>query len=183
MKPNFKYLNKPALEPVPGCDWASKMVLNPAIVQDPESSTLHMLFRATGPWAQKRREGCHDPYPIFLGYATSEDNGETWEADFSEPALSPALGYEEHELYIADIHGNRVRNYANGCMEDPRIFPIEGSYTLVWLVVHFLRALIGCRMSRRDLNMYQSGYSMEVKLKTPLLKQRAPMILSRFYIN
>ncbi|MFD0679032.1 MULTISPECIES: glycoside hydrolase family 130 protein [unclassified Paenibacillus] len=126
MKPNFKYLNKPALEPVPGCDWASKMVLNPAIVQDPESSTLHMLFRATGPLAQKRREGCHDPYPIFLGYATSEDNGETWEADFSEPALSPALGYEEHELYIADIHGNRVRNYANGCMEDPRIFPIEG---------------------------------------------------------
>lgn len=65
MKPQFRYLDKPALEPVPGCSWADKMVLNPAIVKDPDSDTIHMLFRATGPWPQKRREGCHDPYPIF----------------------------------------------------------------------------------------------------------------------
>ncbi|WP_339254777.1 hypothetical protein [Paenibacillus sp. FSL P2-0136] len=122
MKPQFRYLDKPALEPVPGCDWADKMVLNPAIIQDPDSNDIHMLFRATGPWPQKRREGCHDPYPIFLGYARSRDGGETWEADFSRPALAPALGYEEHELYITDIYGQRVRNYANGCVEDPRIF-------------------------------------------------------------
>lgn len=32
MKPTFRYLNKPALEPVPGCNWADKMVLNPAIL-------------------------------------------------------------------------------------------------------------------------------------------------------
>lgn len=125
MKPKFRYLNKPALEPVPGCDWAEKMVLNPAIIKDPRSDEIHMLFRATGPWPQKRREGCHDPYPIFLGYAKSQDAGETWEADFSRPALAPALGYEEHELYITDINGNKVRNYANGCVEDPRIFYME----------------------------------------------------------
>ncbi|WP_246553388.1 hypothetical protein [Paenibacillus tritici] len=125
MKPKFRYLDKPALEPVPGCDWADKMVLNPAIIKDPDSDEIHMLFRATGPWQHKRREGCHDPYPIFLGYASSRDAGETWEADFSTPALAPALGYEEHELYITDIYGNEVRNYANGCVEDPRIFYIE----------------------------------------------------------
>ncbi len=126
MKPQFRYLDQPVLEPVPGCAWADKMVLNPAIVKDPDSDTIHMLFRATGPWSAKKREGCHDPYPIFLGYAKSEDAGRTWDADFSRPALAPALGYEEEELYITDIHGNRVRNYANGCIEDPRIFPIEG---------------------------------------------------------
>ncbi len=125
MKPNFRYLNKPALEPVPGCDWAERMVLNPAIIKDPDSNDIHMLFRATGPWAHRRREGCHDPYPIFLGYAKSKDGGETWDADFSRPALAPALGYEEPEVYITDIHGNQVRNYANGCVEDPRIFYIE----------------------------------------------------------
>ncbi|EES72397.1 hypothetical protein POTG_03005 [Paenibacillus sp. oral taxon 786 str. D14] len=125
MKPQFRYLNHPVLTPVPGCDWADKMVLNPAIVKDPASSTIHMLFRATGPWPQKRREGCHDPYPIFLGYARSDDQGETWDADFSRPALAPELGYEEHELYITDIHGRKVRNYANGCIEDPRIFEVE----------------------------------------------------------
>jgi len=125
MKPQFIYLDKPVLEPQPGCDWADKMVLNPAIIKDPQSNTLHMLFRATGPWERKRREGCYPPYPIFLGYAKSEDNGLTWEADFSRPALSPALGYEEEELYTTNIRGERVRNYANGCIEDPRIFPIE----------------------------------------------------------
>ncbi len=57
MKPNFRYSPEPALMPVEGCDWASKMVLNPAIVQDPEADTLHMLFRATGPWPQKQKEG------------------------------------------------------------------------------------------------------------------------------
>lgn len=130
MKPNFRYMDRPALEPAPGCEWASKMVLNPAIVKDPESDTIHMLFRATGPWSQKRREGCHDPYPIFLGYAKSEDLGRTWEADFSRPALAPALGYEEQELYTTDNRGRKVRNYANGCIEDPRIFEVEGELYL-----------------------------------------------------
>lgn len=130
MKTQFRYLEKPVLEPVPGCDWADKMVLNPAIVKDPGSDAIHMLFRATGPWPQKKREGCHDPYPIFLGYAISKDRGQTWEADFSRPALAPALGYEEEELYTTDIYGRRVRNYANGCIEDPRIFEVDGEMYL-----------------------------------------------------
>lgn len=128
LQPQFRYSPQPALEPVPGCDWASKMVLNPAIVKDPESDTIHMLFRATGPWPKKRREGCHDPYPIFLGYAKSDDNGETWQADFSRPALAPAVNLEEESIYTTDIHGNQVRDYSNGCIEDPRIFLVEGQY-------------------------------------------------------
>ncbi|MCZ8520876.1 MULTISPECIES: glycoside hydrolase family 130 protein [Paenibacillus] len=131
MKPQFRYSPEPVLVPQPGCDWASRMVLNPAIVQDPEDGdTLHMLFRATGPWPQKQREGRHPPYPIFLGYAVSHDRGASWEADFSRPALAPRLGWEEEELTVTDVHGKQVWDYANGCIEDPRIFPIEGQLYL-----------------------------------------------------
>ncbi|WP_373229795.1 hypothetical protein [Cohnella sp.] len=124
MKPHFRYSPQPVLEPVPGCEWASKMVLNPAIVKDPTSDKLHMLFRATGPWSRKRKEGKHDPYPIFLGYAASSDLGKTWDADFSRPALAPALNEGFEDIYITDIHGTTVRDYSNGCIEDPRLFPV-----------------------------------------------------------
>jgi predicted GH43/DUF377 family glycosyl hydrolase len=67
-----------------------------------------------------------DPYPIFLGYAVSHDNGDTWDADFSRPALSPKLSYDIDGMYITDDEGNKVVNYANGCIEDPRIFQVEG---------------------------------------------------------
>ncbi|TLS51810.1 hypothetical protein FE782_12925 [Paenibacillus antri] len=136
MKPQFRYSPEPALAPVEGCDWASKMVLNPAIVKDPDSDALHMLFRATGPWPEKRREGKLPPYPIFLGYAVSEDGGVSWEADFSRPALAPRLGFEDEDIWIRDVAGRRVRDYANGCIEDPRIFPIEGE----------LYVSVACRM-------------------------------------
>jgi predicted GH43/DUF377 family glycosyl hydrolase len=136
MIPHFRYSPKPVLSPVEGCDWASKMVLNPAIVKDPESDTLHMLFRATGPWPQKQREGKLPPYPIFLGYATSEDGGVSWDGDFSRPALAPKLGWDEDEIWVTDLTGQRVRDYANGCIEDPRIFPIEGE----------LYVSVACRM-------------------------------------
>jgi len=126
LKPNFRYTPEPVLAPVEGCDWASKMILNPSIVQDPDSKTLHMLFRATGPWPEKRREGKQPPYPIFLGYAVSKDGGHTWDADFSRPALAPALNSKDEEIWIQDVKGRRVRDYSNGCIEDPRIFPIEG---------------------------------------------------------
>lgn len=129
MKPTFTYLSAPAIEPQPGCMWADTMVLNPAIMKDPESDTLHMLFRATGPWPHKKAfEGCRDPYPIFLGYARSNDMGRTWEADFSRPALEPSLEYDKDKIYIKDDQGNMVMNYTNGCLEDPRIFQIEGQY-------------------------------------------------------
>lgn len=127
MKPIFTYSPEPALEPKEGCPWADTMVLNPAIVKDPHSNTLHMLFRSTGPWSHKRMKNSRfDPYPIFLGYAKSEDMGKTWEADFTRPALAPAMEYDMDKIFITDDEGNRVVNYSNGCIEDPRIFEVEG---------------------------------------------------------
>lgn len=67
-----------------------------------------------------------NPYPIFFGYAKSEDLGKTWDADFSRPALAPALQYDADKIYIIDEVGNKVPNYSNGCVEDPRIFQVEG---------------------------------------------------------
>lgn len=130
MKPNFRFSNKPVIVPQKMCDWADTMVLNPAIIQDPEEDIIHMLFRATGPWKGKNLRGLSDPYPIFLGYARSTDRGETWETDFSRPALAPALEYDIDKMYITDDQGNKVVNYANGCIEDPRIFLMEGEYYL-----------------------------------------------------
>ena len=57
MKPHFTYSPKPVLTAQPDCPWADTMVLNPAILAVPGSSDLLMLFRATGPWPQKRIEG------------------------------------------------------------------------------------------------------------------------------
>lgn len=131
MKPKFKYSAGPVLEPMPGCIWADTMVLNPAIIKDRNSDTLHMLFRATGPYAHKKLEGAkYEPYPIFLGYARSNDMGNTWEADFTRPALEPRLEYDVNNIYIADDEGRRVVNYGNGCVEDPRIFEVEGELYL-----------------------------------------------------
>ncbi len=129
-KPAIRYSRQPVIEPKPGCPWADTMVLNPAIVKDPDSDAIHMLFRATGPWPEKNLKGISDPYPIFLGYAKSTDRGETWQADFSRPALAPVLSYEQSGMYIKDIHGKETVNYANGCVEDPRIFPVEGGLYL-----------------------------------------------------
>ncbi|MBN2221889.1 MAG: hypothetical protein JW708_06720, partial [Vallitaleaceae bacterium] len=123
--PIIRYSKEPVIIPKAGCDWADTMVLNPAIIEDPTSDEIHMLFRATGPWPQKNLKGLSDPYPIFLGYAVSKDQGETWEADFDQPALAPALAYDLKDLYIEDDEGNTVVNYANGCIEDPRIFWLE----------------------------------------------------------
>jgi hypothetical protein len=107
------------------------MVLNPAIVKDAQTNTLHMLFRATGPGTDKKMEGSpYDPYPIYLGYAKSDDMGQTWEADFSRPALAPKVAYSLDEMYIKDDEGKSVVNYANGCIEDPRIFLVEGEWYL-----------------------------------------------------
>ena len=130
MKPQFSYSPEPVLTAQPGCPWADTMVLNPAILAVPGSSDLIMLFRATGPWPQKRLEGYPMPYPIFLGYAVSHDNGITWEPDLSCPALAPALEYEPDRIFITNLYGERVPNYANGCIEDPRLFMVEGEVYL-----------------------------------------------------
>lgn len=128
MKPQFTYSANPVLVPQASSNWADTMILNPAIIKDPCSETLHMLFRATGPYTHKKLFGSkYDPYPIFLGYAVSEDRGETWSGDFSKPALAPLLNYEAEKIWRKDIFGKTVIDYANGCIEDPRIFEIEGS--------------------------------------------------------
>ncbi len=106
------------------------MVLNPAFVPDPRSDRLHMLFRASGPWPHMQRPGQPLPYPIFLGYAFSDDGGETWEADFSRPALAPALEQDADKLWITTSDGRRTLNHANGCIEDPRLFWLEGELYL-----------------------------------------------------
>jgi beta-1,2-mannobiose phosphorylase / 1,2-beta-oligomannan phosphorylase len=126
----FQYSSTPVLIPMNGCLWADTMVLNPALVKDPESSRLHMLFRATGPWPEKQIPGKPLPYPIFLGYAFSDDNGLTWAADFSRPALAPALKSNPNEIYVLNVEGRRMIDYSNGCIEDPRLFWLEGKLYL-----------------------------------------------------
>lgn len=95
------------------------MVLNPAIIAAPGSSDLLMLFRATGPWPHKQLEGYPMPYPIFLGYAVSHDNGSTWKPDFSRPALTPTLEYEADRIFTTGINGERVPNYQTAASRIP----------------------------------------------------------------
>jgi predicted GH43/DUF377 family glycosyl hydrolase len=122
----LNYSKRFVMGPQSGCDWAEKMILNPAIIKDPEEgNVLHMLFRATGPWSEKQVDGKPLPYPIFLGYAVSRDAGKSWDADFSRPALAPALKYDKNELMVKDAFGRESVNYANGCIEDPRLFYFE----------------------------------------------------------
>lgn len=124
--PLIRTLDGPVLEPRAGVPWADTMLLNPAIIDEPGSHRLHMLFRATGPWAEARIAGKPMPYPIFLGYAVSEDNGATWVADFSRPCLAPALAYRRDGIMIPNRAGSLLVNHANGCIEDPRLFRLDG---------------------------------------------------------
>lgn len=126
MSYQFIHSKREVLQPVKGSSWASEMVLNPAIIKDEKTGRIHMLFRATGPWPEKKAEGKPLPYPIFLGYGWSEDEGKTWEFDLERPALEPKLEYEIDKIYITSSNGERVVNHANGCIEDPRLFYFEG---------------------------------------------------------
>ncbi len=116
-----------AFGPKPGSPWADKMVLNPAMVADPDDpDTIHMLFRATGPYPEARLPGKPMPYPIFLGYAVSHDRGVSWDCDFTEPAFAPGCNYNLDEPpMVTDAFGRRMFNYANGAVEDPRLFYFE----------------------------------------------------------
>jgi len=137
MKRDFKCSEQPIIKPMPGCCWADTMVLNPAIIKDDSSDDLLMLFRATGPYEHKKLPTATcPPFPIFLGFAISHDNGESWEADFSRPCLAPAIEYEIDKIKIKNSHGEYVTNYSNGCVEDPRIFKLEGKTYLT----------VACRM-------------------------------------
>ena len=114
--------------PKPGCPWADKMVLNPAMIADPDDpDTIHMLFRATGPWPQAKMPGHPMPYPIFLGYAVSHDRGKSWQCDFSRPAKPMAFKFDPADPpIIEDAFGRKVFDYTNGNVEDPRLFYFEG---------------------------------------------------------
>lgn len=129
MKPFFQ--KRQICTPREGCDWGNKMVLNPAMLSDPENpQKIHMLFRATGPYARKQQPGKPLPYPIFIGYACSEDAGEHWQFDFDTPALAPALEFEKEKLFVRNVDGERILNYTNGCIEDPRLFYFENELYL-----------------------------------------------------
>ena len=116
---------KKLLSPVENSDWASEMVLNPAIIEDPKTKRIHMIFRATGPYPQAKVEGDpRMPYPIFLGYAYSDD-GENFTFDLEKPVLAPALKYDKENIYITNHKGEKVPDFTNGCLEDPRLFFID----------------------------------------------------------
>lgn len=126
--PEFRTLDAPVLSPRPGIPWADTMLLNPAIIDEPGSARLHMLFRATGPWPVAQRPGLPLPFPIFLGYSYSDDDGLTWTPDFSRPALAPALADATPDtIRIRNRAGDLVVNHANGCIEDPRLFRLDGT--------------------------------------------------------
>jgi predicted GH43/DUF377 family glycosyl hydrolase len=126
--PIIRTLDAPVLTPQPGVPWADTMLLNPTVIDVPDTARLHMLFRATGPWPwpRTRVQNGPPPYPIFLGYAHSDDFGETWTADFSRPCLAPRLAPEPGDIRIKNRAGEWVPNHANGCIEDPRLFRLEG---------------------------------------------------------
>lgn len=129
----------PVLGPKPGCPWADTAVLNPAVLRDDKTGEMHMLFRATGPFPEKqdkKNPNAPLPYPIFLGYAVSRDDGKTWDADFSRPALAPAIADTIDGIWIQDHRGKRVINHANGCIEDPRFVELDGD----------LYVAVACRM-------------------------------------
>lgn len=123
---NVVLKRKCILKPQPDCPFASEMVLNPAVIEDPKTGRIHMLVRVSGPCPEKRLPGKPMPFPIFFSYAWSDDGGENFEFDFERPALSPTIEYEEEKLWITDGRGEKVPNYVNGCIEDPRLFWIEG---------------------------------------------------------
>lgn len=114
------------LKPVPDCPFASEMVLNPGLIADPETGRLHMLVRVSGPCPEKQLPGCPMPFPIHFAYAWSDNGGKDWDFDLSRPALSPAIAYEEKDMWLVNGRGERVANYHNGCIEDPRLLFIEG---------------------------------------------------------
>ena len=124
--PNLSFIRRCILKPQPQIPWAQKMVLNPAIIRDPENKNiLYMLFRATGPGADAQLPDHPLPYPIYLGFAESRDAGKTWDFDWSSPAMSPRLDYDQDDFIRNSFCGGRMFDYANGCIEDPRLFTFE----------------------------------------------------------
>jgi len=123
---NIVLKRKLILSPQKNCPWASEMVLNPAIIEDPKSGRIHMLARVSGPYEQKKLESKPLPYPIFMAYGYSDDGGESFSFDFERPALAPLLEYDKEKITVKNGRGENEPAYHNGCLEDPRLFFIEG---------------------------------------------------------
>ncbi len=121
----------PILEPQKNVPWAETMVTNPAIIKDPVDNRLHMLFRACGPWPEYTpKGGKYPPYLWVLGYGSSDDEGETWDIDWSNIAMMPRMNSKPETIRIKNIDGREIVDYANAYIEDPRLFSIEGEYYL-----------------------------------------------------
>lgn len=110
--------------PFGGVPWASEMVLNPAIYQKEGAGRIHMVFRASGPGVPFA--GRSHTFPISLGYAWSDDGGEHWTPDLERPALAPRLREAFADLMVPVEGGAEQLDFANGCIEDPRLFEIDG---------------------------------------------------------
>lgn len=121
---NLNIERKKILEKNFDISWMDTMVLNPAMIE--RNGVIHMVFRATGTGVTDKRNSEIEPYPICLGYGKSTDGGHTWQFDTSKPCLVPANEYEIEKMYITNYKGKKVVNYANGCIEDPRLFYVEG---------------------------------------------------------
>ena len=121
-KDSVKISRTKVLEKRAQSSWMDTMTLNPAIME--KDGIIHMLFRATGTFVSKHQKS-PDEFPICLGYGKSRDGGENWEFNFKRPALVPSLKYEKEDMYIINKYGERKINYANGCIEDPRLFMLE----------------------------------------------------------
>lgn len=128
--PALRRQPRPFLVPRADVPWASAMVLNPAIFRRAGEKRIHMLFRASGPGSPFAGRAAPLPYPICLGYAWSDDEGDTWTPDFSAPALYPRLRATFEELHVELPSGRHVPDYANGCIEDPRLFDFDGGVYL-----------------------------------------------------
>lgn len=127
----INYRKQLILEPKENCQWAEKMVLNPAMVSDlKDDKHLCMLFRATGPWEVAKLPNQPLPYPIFLGFGESFDGGESWDFDFATPAMSPRLTYDQDKFIAESFRDGVMFDYANGCIEDPRLFYFENELYL-----------------------------------------------------
>ena len=125
------FIRRKILAPNENCPWAEKMVLNPAMISDPDDDNIiYMLFRSTGAWHEAQIDGKPAPYPIFLGFGVSHNGGKDWDFDFSRPAMIPRLEYDEQKFRLQSFRNGKMADYANGCIEDPRLFYFENELYL-----------------------------------------------------
>lgn len=98
-----RYEKNPILSPHPKNEWESFVVCNPGVWRD--NGTVYMLYRASG------RDKEHK---IYFGLATSKD-GYHFNRVSDQPILSPSID-----------------GYDAGCIEDPRIVKMNGTFYVTY---------------------------------------------------